>query len=81
MGNELVGPCPVHQGHDRRQFKLNPRKGAFRRFGRCENGGNVLDLVARLEGIVIRDAALCLVDWFDLECTAATARPRRSRAG
>ena len=81
VGDELVGPCSIHQGHDRRQFNINPRMGAFRCFGHCYSDGNVLDLVALLEGVTIRDAALHLVDWFDLEGTAATARPKRSRAG
>ena len=75
-GDSLVGPCPIHKGHDRRQFRISPSKNAFMCFGRCKGGGNVLDFVDRMEGgIGTREAALRLVDWFDLEGTAATQRP------
>ena len=40
----------------------------------------VLDLVAELEGVEIREAASLLNDWFKLSRTAATRRPPRTVA-
>ena len=77
-GDNLEGPCPLHGGHSPRQFKASVSKNAYHCFS-CGAGGNVLDFVAAKEGVSIRDAALHLVDWFDLADTAAAKRPTRSR--
>ena len=82
VGDNLVGACPIHDGENPRVFKVSPDKGAWYCFGSCRRGGNVLDLVATLEGCSTREAALFLVEAFDLESTPATHRPKKlARAG
>ena len=69
--------CPIHHGTHQRQFKTTTNGRGFKCFG-CGVSGNVLDLVAALEEIELRDAALRLVEWFDLGGRAATSRMRSS---
>ncbi|HEX4961373.1 MAG TPA: CHC2 zinc finger domain-containing protein [Thermoanaerobaculia bacterium] len=64
-GQNLVGPCPFCQGKSKRQFQVNAGKNAWYCFG-CKEGGNVLDFVAKREGISVRSAAMKLDAWFDL---------------
>jgi len=45
-------------------------------FGRCHGGGNVLDFIARMEAVNVREAALLLVEWF-----GPTRATRRRAAG
>lgn len=77
-GDELVGPCPIHRGSNSRQFKANRAKNAFKCFG-CRAGGNILDLVAAMEQVEIRQAALLISDWFAIGSTGPE-RPSASRA-
>jgi DNA primase len=53
------GCCPIHQGEGREAFHGDLRKNVFHCFS-CGAGGNVLDLVARLERCSVREAALRL---------------------
>ncbi len=62
-GGNLVGPCPIHKGSSDRQFSVNTGKNIFNCFGSCEAGGNVLDFVAKMEKVPVREAALLLKDW------------------
>jgi DNA primase len=64
-GKNLVGPCPFCEGQSARQFQVNPVKNAWYCFG-CKAGGNVLDFVAKKEGVSVRTAALKLNSWFEL---------------
>ena len=57
-GDKLIGPCPVHGGDSPRAFHCDTRKGVWHCFTKCQGGGNQLDLVAKKEGIGVRDAAL-----------------------
>ncbi len=63
---ELVGPCPIHGGTNGTSFNVDTGKNVFHCFSQC-GGGNVLDLVMRIEGIEIREAGEKLCDWFDLQ--------------
>jgi len=63
-GKNLVGCCPIHKGTNPRQFSVNIEKNIFNCFGDCKSGGNVLDFVAKMEDIPIREAALLLQGWF-----------------
>lgn len=69
--------CPIHKGTHRRQFKTTTNGRGFKCFG-CGVSGNVLDLVAALQDLELREAAIRLVEWFDLGGTPATSRPRSS---
>lgn len=63
-GASLIGSCPIHQGHNSRQFVVNTEKNVFNCFGNCKSGGNVIDFVARMEKIDLRQAGLLLKNWF-----------------
>ena len=65
-GDSLSGPCPLHDGQNPTQFRVSISKNCWHCFGRCNDGGNVLEFVARKETVSLREAALMLCDWFDL---------------
>ena len=65
-GDSLSGPCPIHDGQNVTQFRVSLDKNCWNCFGTCKGGGNVLDFVARKEGVGLRDAALLLCDWFNV---------------
>ena len=49
--DELVGPCPFHQGKSKEPFHVSVLKNAFRCFApHCGKQGNVLDFVMLREG-------------------------------
>ena len=60
QGKKLIGPCPIHGGDGPRAFQADLEKNVYFCFSGCRRGGNVLDLVAALDGISIREAALKL---------------------
>lgn len=64
-GKNLAGPCPFCKGKSARQFQVNLVKNAWYCFG-CKQGGNILDFVAKHEGVSVRTAALKLNSWFEL---------------
>jgi DNA primase len=64
-GQNLAGPCPFCKGKSQRQFQVNLAKNAWYCFG-CKEGGNVLDFVAKREGVSVRAAAVKLDSWFKL---------------
>lgn len=63
-GNNLVGICPIHKGSNPRQFSVDPERNIFNCFGNCKAGGNVMDFVAKMENISIREAGLLMKKWF-----------------
>src|SRR5712691_5266686 len=60
--NNLVGPCPIHHGTNPTQFHVSLTKNNYNCFGDCHGGGNVIDFVAKMEGVDLRVAALKLPD-------------------
>jgi DNA primase len=64
-GRNLAGSCPFCKGKSARQFQVNLVKSAWYCFG-CKQGGNVLDFVAKREGVSVRAAAVKLDTWFEL---------------
>lgn len=77
-GNSLSGPCPLHNGENRTQFRVSLDKNCWNCFGTCKGGGNVLDFVARKENVSLREAALLLCDWFQL---TTQDKPKEESAG
>ena len=65
-GDSLSGPCPLHNGENPTQFRVSINKNCWHCFGRCNDGGNVLEFVARKESVSLREAALMLCEWFQL---------------
>ena len=67
-GDQLTGPCPIHQGSNTNQFSVNLEMNAFHCFSpQCGAKGNILDFVSRLEDISIREAALMIQSWFEVD--------------
>ncbi len=87
---KLVGACPIHGGKNGTSFNVDIEKNAFHCFSQC-GGGNVLDLVMKLENCTIRDAGEKLADWFGLtferrkkdaaEKTVKSTKPAGRNAG
>jgi DNA primase len=71
----LVGPCPIHGGKNGTSFNVDTAKNVFHCFSEC-GGGNVLDLVMKIDKCSIREAGEKLSDWFGL----TFERSRRSTA-
>lgn len=61
----LVGACPIHGGKNGTSFNVDTAKNVFHCFSEC-GGGNILDLVMKLEDCSIREAGEKLSDWFEL---------------
>ena len=56
-------PLPSHRGKSAGTFSVNAAKNVFQCFS-CTGKGNVLDFVAAMENVSVRDAALRLTEWF-----------------
>jgi DNA primase len=65
-GNRLSGPCPIHNGSNPTQFRVDTEKNLWHCFSDCKSGGNVLDFIAKKEDISIHDAALKACEWFNI---------------
>ena len=63
-GDRLSGACPIHGGTNKTHFRVSVAKHCWNCFGKCQGGGNVIDFVAKKEGIAFRDAALLIQKWF-----------------
>jgi DNA primase len=70
---KLVGPCPLHGGKNGTSFHVDCEKNIWHCFSEC-GGGNVIDLVMKLEHVSIRDAGVKLCTWFDLGFDRPTKR-------
>lgn len=79
-GDSLSGPCPLHEGENKTQFRVSISKNCWHCFGRCNDGGNVLEFVARKECVTLREAALLLCDWFQLPTDTKAAKKAEPRA-
>ncbi len=66
-GDSLSGTCPIHKGHNATQFRVSIEKNCWNCFGKCKRGGNILDFVALMEDVSIRDAALSIQRWFAID--------------
>lgn len=62
---KLVGACPLHGGKGKSSFHVDTERNIFNCFSSC-GGGNVLDLVQKVESCTIRKAAEKLCDWYGL---------------
>src|SRR5206468_1764805 len=64
VGSQLRGRCPIHKGANARQFAVDLQKGLWRCFGDCNRGGGSLELVAEIEHLALREAAVLVAQWF-----------------
>lgn len=63
---KLVGACPIHKGKSLSSFHVDTKRNIFNCFSSC-GGGNILDLVMKIEECQIRDAGLKLSEWFNVQ--------------
>ena len=63
-GKSWSGPCPIHKGTNKTQFRVDTEKNIWNCFSECKHGGNTLDFIARMENISIHDAALKACELF-----------------
>ncbi len=59
-GNRLVGPCPVHGGDNPHAFVADLAKNLWYCFTRCQGGGDVVELVRRMDHLSYRQSACYL---------------------
>jgi len=59
-GHNLVGPCPIHHGDSTTAFVVSTVKDLWYCFTRCRSGGDVVDLVRRLDSCDYPSTALYL---------------------
>lgn len=56
-GHRLVGPCPIHKGDNPTAFVVDLAKNTWYCFTACGGGGDVVDLVRRVDGVGYAEAA------------------------
>ena len=59
-GAHLVGTCPVHRGDNPNAFVVHPDKNLWHCFTGCDAGGDVVELVRRLDEKTYQQAAVYL---------------------
>jgi hypothetical protein len=64
QGQQLYGPCPIHGGHNKRQFTVRLATSEWHCFGDCKRGGAMLEFVAAMENVEIIEAARLVARWF-----------------
>jgi hypothetical protein len=72
VGSSLRGCCPIHHGSNPAQFVVDLKKGVWRCFGDCDRGGGSLELVAEIERLALRDAAVLIAQRFAVAVEART---------
>ena len=75
---KLIGPCPVHGGDNPRAFHATLGDNVWHCFTGCAAGGDQLTLVAKIDGVSIREAALRLANYFLGEQTPRPPPRRRT---
>jgi DNA primase len=60
MGDQLIGPCPLHGGDNNTAFRVHLGRGIWQCFTSCNGGGDVVELIRRIEQCNYAQAALHL---------------------
>lgn len=80
-GQNLVGPCPLHGGRNKRQFTVKPATSEWFCFGDCKRGGAMLEFVAAKENVEIAEAARLVARWFAIGTSnQSQSQQQRSKA-
>lgn len=81
-GNELIGYCPIHDKNhfNKSSFSVNTKKNIWYCFS-CDSGGNILDLVAFMEDVDIRQAGLLIKEWFKIDSQKDEKMAKKEREG
>lgn len=82
-GDNLSGPCPIHDGHNPSQFRVSMSRNCWICFGDCHRGGSIVDFVSGKEGVSVREAGLLIQDWFEVKLNGkgVVAGDRRNGSG
>ena len=59
-GTRIIGPCPLHHGDNSHAFVVTLAKDLWHCFTRCDAGGDVVELVRRLDSLTYPQAAAYL---------------------
>lgn len=78
-GDGLRGACPLHDGHNKTQFRVSISQNVWHCFGDCNRGGSILDFVSRKEGVGLHEAARLIRGWFGMPSRLANHQPPRPR--
>lgn len=81
-GNELIGYCPIHDKnhYNKNSFSVNTEKNIWHCFS-CGAGGNILDFVAFMEDVDIRQAGLLIKKWFKIDSQKDEKMAKKEREG
>jgi DNA primase len=80
-GQRLIGPCPVHHGDHPQAFVVDLEKDLWYCFTRCRGGGDVVELVRRMDHCPYPDVARYLASLVQVAPMAArTTATRPDRA-
>ncbi|MCP4381692.1 MAG: toprim domain-containing protein [Hyphomicrobiales bacterium] len=72
-GQRLIGPCPVHRGDHPQAFVVDLSKDLWHCFTQCRGGGDVVDLVRRMDHSRYPDVARYLASLAQVLPTPARA--------
>lgn len=75
-GQRLIGPCPVHHGDHPQAFVVDLATDLWYCFTRCRGGGDVVELVRRMDHCPYPDVARYLASLADSSPTRARAEVR-----
>ncbi len=56
-GDRLIGPCPIHGGDNPSAFVVSISKNLWHCFSGCQAGGDVIELVRRIDRLSYRETA------------------------
>ena len=81
-GKELIGYCPIHDKnhYNKNSFSVNTEKNIWHCFS-CAAGGNILDFVAFMEDVDIRQAGLLIKKWFKIGSQKDEKIDKKEREG
>jgi len=78
-GQRLIGPCPVHHGDHPQAFVVDRAKDLWHCFTRCRGGGDVVELVRRMDHCPYPEVARYLAALAQVSPTPAKAEARAPR--
>jgi DNA primase len=76
-GQRLIGPCPVHHGDHPQAFVVDREKDLWYCFTRCRGGGDVVELVRRMDHCPYPDVARYLASLVPVAPTRARTEATR----
>lgn len=81
-GKELIGYCPIHNKnhYNKNSFSVNTGENIWHCFS-CDAGGNILDFVAIVEDVEIRQAGLLMKKWFKIDSQKDEKMAKKEREG